>query len=133
VRAAALGQKITQAVKIPTIGIGAGAGCDGQILVTHDLLGLFEDFRPRFAKQYADVGAAIRQAVAEYCREVREGASPPPSTGSAEARRAGGVSPRRLPKSRRLRKSPRADAPARLFPRAASQYLISKPNMTPWA
>jgi 3-methyl-2-oxobutanoate hydroxymethyltransferase len=73
---AALAQKITQAVKIPTIGIGAGAGCDGQILVTHDLLGLFEDFRPRFAKQYADVGAAIRQAVAEYCREVREGTFP---------------------------------------------------------
>jgi 3-methyl-2-oxobutanoate hydroxymethyltransferase len=72
----AVAERITAAVKIPTIGIGAGAGCDGQILVTHDLLGLFEDFRPRFVKQYADVGLAIRRAAEEYCREVREGAFP---------------------------------------------------------
>lgn len=71
-----LAEKITAAVKIPTIGIGAGAGCDGQILVTHDLLGLFDDFRPRFVKQYADVGAAIRRAAADYCREVRDGTFP---------------------------------------------------------
>src|SRR5438132_6617987 len=51
-----LAQKITSALKIPTIGIGAGAACDGQILVAHDLLGLFEDFQPRFVKQYADMG-----------------------------------------------------------------------------
>src|SRR5271170_1335341 len=50
---------ITAQVKVPTIGIGSGAGCDGQILVTHDLLGLFSDLRPRFVKQYADVGAMI--------------------------------------------------------------------------
>lgn len=68
--------KITAAVKIPTIGIGAGAGCDGQILVTHDLLGLFDDFRPRFVKQYADLGRDIVQAVETYCREVREGTFP---------------------------------------------------------
>jgi 3-methyl-2-oxobutanoate hydroxymethyltransferase len=74
----ALAQRITDAVKIPTIGIGAGAGCDGQILVTHDLLGLFDDLRPRFVKQYADMGEAIRQAVEGYCREVREGTFPGP-------------------------------------------------------
>jgi 3-methyl-2-oxobutanoate hydroxymethyltransferase len=69
-------QKITAAVKIPTIGIGAGAGCDGQILVTHDMLGLFDDLRPRFVKQYADVGSTILRAVEDYCREVREGTFP---------------------------------------------------------
>jgi 3-methyl-2-oxobutanoate hydroxymethyltransferase len=73
---AALAAKLTAAVKIPTIGIGAGAGCDGQILVIHDMLGLFSDLRPRFAKQYADLGEAIIRAVGEYCREVREGEFP---------------------------------------------------------
>lgn len=73
---AAIAEKISQAVKIPTIGIGAGAGCDGQILVTHDMLGLFDDFRPRFVKQYADLGKAILRAAEEYCREVRDGAFP---------------------------------------------------------
>jgi 3-methyl-2-oxobutanoate hydroxymethyltransferase len=73
---AALAAKLTSAVKIPTIGIGAGAGCDGQILVTHDMLGLFADLQPRFVKQYADLGAAITKAVQEYCQEVREGLFP---------------------------------------------------------
>ena len=73
---AATAEKITAAVKIPTIGIGAGVGCDGQILVTHDLLGLFDDFKPRFAKQYADVGRTILHAVETYCKEVREGTFP---------------------------------------------------------
>ncbi len=77
----ALAQKLTDALKIPTIGIGAGAGCDGQILVTHDMLGLFDDLRPRFVKQYADIGEAIRRAVEGYCREVREGAFPTPEYG----------------------------------------------------
>src|SRR6266481_5111347 len=71
-------QKITATVKIPTIGIGAGAGCDGQILVTHDMLGLFDDFKPRFVKQYADLGQEILRAVEGYCREVREGTFPAP-------------------------------------------------------
>ena len=71
-----LAQKITSALKIPTIGIGAGAACDGQILVTHDMLGLFEDFRPRFVKQYADLGRDVVRAVENYCREVREGMFP---------------------------------------------------------
>lgn len=69
-------RKITAALKIPTIGIGAGAGCDGQILVTHDMLGLFDDLKPRFVKQYADVGRKIVEAVQGYCREVREGTFP---------------------------------------------------------
>ena len=71
-----LARKITAAVKIPTIGIGAGNGCDGQVLVTHDMLGLFEDFRPRFVKHYANLGHDIRQAVARYCHEVRDGTFP---------------------------------------------------------
>jgi 3-methyl-2-oxobutanoate hydroxymethyltransferase len=73
---AEVGRKITEALKIPTIGIGAGAGCDGQILVAQDMLGLFDDFRPRFVKQYADLGADIVRAVENYCREVREGVFP---------------------------------------------------------
>jgi 3-methyl-2-oxobutanoate hydroxymethyltransferase len=68
--------KITEALKIPTIGIGAGVGCDGQILVTHDMLGLFDDLRPRFVKQYIDLGGTVMHAVEEYCREVREGTFP---------------------------------------------------------
>ncbi len=71
-----IAQKITAAIKIPTIGIGAGAGCDGQILVTHDLLGLFDDFKPRFVKQYADLGREVLRAAEAYCREVREGSFP---------------------------------------------------------
>ena len=73
---AQLAEQIRESVKIPTIGIGAGAGCDGQVLVTHDLLGLFTDLRPRFVKQYADVGASIVEAVEQYCREVRVGEFP---------------------------------------------------------
>jgi 3-methyl-2-oxobutanoate hydroxymethyltransferase len=71
-----LAQKITAALKVPTIGIGAGAGCDGQILVTHDMLGLFEELQPRFVKQYADLGRDVVRAVGTYCREVREGVFP---------------------------------------------------------
>ncbi len=69
-------RKITAALKIPTIGIGAGAGCDGQILVAHDLLGLYSDFQPRFVKRYGEIGRSIKQAVGDYCREVREGKFP---------------------------------------------------------
>ncbi len=72
----ALARKVTEAVRIPTIGIGAGAGCDGQILVAHDMLGLFDGVRPRFVKQYADLGREVVRAAEAYCREVREGAFP---------------------------------------------------------
>ena len=68
--------KITNAVKIPTIGIGAGADCDGQILVYHDLLGLNTGYVPRHAKAYADLKNTIQQAVANYREEVREGKFP---------------------------------------------------------
>ncbi|MBI3822715.1 MAG: 3-methyl-2-oxobutanoate hydroxymethyltransferase [Planctomycetes bacterium] len=71
-----LAEQIRTSVKIPTIGIGAGAGCDGQVLVTHDMLGLFTDLRPRFVKQFANVGSSITTAVEEYCREVRAGQFP---------------------------------------------------------
>src|SRR6516162_4552355 len=73
-----LARKMSHVLRIPTIGIGAGAGCDGQILVTHDMLGLFDDLRPRFVKQYADLGPNIMQAVESYCQEVREGTFPAP-------------------------------------------------------
>ncbi len=73
---AASAEKITAALKVPTIGIGAGAGCDGQVLVTHDMLGLFDDLRPRFVKRYAELGREVARAAEAYCREVREGAFP---------------------------------------------------------
>jgi 3-methyl-2-oxobutanoate hydroxymethyltransferase len=73
---AELGAKITSSVSIPTIGIGAGASCDGQVLVFHDLLGLYPDFKPKFAKRYADLGAQVKTAVEAYCKEVREGKFP---------------------------------------------------------
>ena len=73
---AALGAEVTGAVGVPTIGIGAGPSCDGQILVSHDLLGLTTDLAPKFVKRYAELGSAIRQAIAEYRREVETGAFP---------------------------------------------------------
>jgi 3-methyl-2-oxobutanoate hydroxymethyltransferase len=63
--------RITEALAIPTIGIGAGVDCDGQVLVWHDLLGLYEGHAPRFVKQYADLATEIRTAVAAYVDEVR--------------------------------------------------------------
>jgi 3-methyl-2-oxobutanoate hydroxymethyltransferase len=73
---AALGAKVTAAIGIPTIGIGAGPSCDGQVLVYHDMLGLFTDFKPKFVKRYADLGTQIRDAIAAYSREVRDGTFP---------------------------------------------------------
>ena len=64
--------RITEALSIPTIGIGAGGGTDGQVLVWHDLLGLYEGHAPRFVKQYADLAKAIKTAVGTYVEEVRE-------------------------------------------------------------
>jgi 3-methyl-2-oxobutanoate hydroxymethyltransferase len=71
-----LAERITAAVKIPTIGIGAGPHCDGQILVTPDMLGLFPDLQPRFVKHYAELGQEVSRAVEQYCRDVREGSFP---------------------------------------------------------
>lgn len=73
---AALAQMITDTVSIPTIGIGAGAGCDGQILVYQDMLGMFSDFTPKFVKRYANVGEIMREAFANYAAEVASGAFP---------------------------------------------------------
>ena len=73
---AQLAQVITEKTSIPTIGIGAGPHCDGQVQVFHDLLGLFTDFVPKHAKRYAQLGEAVKQAVSEYVAEVREGAFP---------------------------------------------------------
>lgn len=67
---------ITQHLAIPTIGIGAGAGCDGQVLVTHDLLGLFDRFTPRFVKQYAQLYPLMQAAFAQYIAEVQAGIFP---------------------------------------------------------
>jgi 3-methyl-2-oxobutanoate hydroxymethyltransferase len=67
---------ITARLAIPTIGIGAGRGCDGQVLVGADLLGLFDRFTPKFVKRYADLGAQMRAALERYAEEVREGAFP---------------------------------------------------------
>jgi 3-methyl-2-oxobutanoate hydroxymethyltransferase len=67
---------ITRELRIPTIGIGAGPDCDGQILVVHDLLGLTFDQAPKFARQYANVGEVISNAVRSYCEDVRKGAFP---------------------------------------------------------
>ncbi len=68
---AELAQDITQALTIPTIGIGAGAGTDGQVLVLHDLLGFNEDFCPKFLKKYAELGRATREALDTYVTEVK--------------------------------------------------------------
>jgi 3-methyl-2-oxobutanoate hydroxymethyltransferase len=69
-------ERITRAVGIPTIGIGAGPGCDGQVLVWHDLLGLTPDPAPRFVERYAQLGTEIRSALERYARDVRDGTFP---------------------------------------------------------
>jgi 3-methyl-2-oxobutanoate hydroxymethyltransferase len=68
--------KITETLPIPTIGIGAGPYCDGQVLVSADLLGLFDDFRPKFVRRYADVGTLIKKAAAAYVADVASGKFP---------------------------------------------------------
>jgi 3-methyl-2-oxobutanoate hydroxymethyltransferase len=68
--------RITEALAVPTIGIGSGRGCDGQVLVFHDLLGLYEGKAPRFVKRYADLAAETRSALERYAAEVRSGAFP---------------------------------------------------------
>ena len=75
---AALGAQVAAAVPVPVIGIGAGPGCDGQILVINDVLGLSGDFKPKFVKAYADLGAQIAAAAAAYKAEVGTGAFPGP-------------------------------------------------------
>ena len=71
-----LARLISQRLTIPTIGIGAGPGCDGQVQVLHDMLGLFTDFVPRHAKRYANLGETIKEAFIQYAQEVRDGEFP---------------------------------------------------------
>ena len=73
---AEIAQEITQALTIPTIGIGAGPHCDGQVLVSYDVLGLFDEFTPPFAKRYAELGRDVVRAAREYVDEVRTGRFP---------------------------------------------------------
>jgi 3-methyl-2-oxobutanoate hydroxymethyltransferase len=73
-----LGEKITRTLSIPTIGIGAGKDCDGQVLVYHDVVGLFERFTPKFVKQYINLSPKIREALIQYKEEVESGAFPGP-------------------------------------------------------
>jgi len=73
-----LAREITKRVPVPTIGIGASPECDGQILVTEDVIGLFDEFTPKFAKRYAEVGTAISEAVASYATDVRARRFPGP-------------------------------------------------------
>ncbi|WP_420457374.1 3-methyl-2-oxobutanoate hydroxymethyltransferase [Rubrivirga sp.] len=73
---AGLAAELTASVDVPTIGIGAGVGCSGQVLVTHDLLGLTKDFNPRFVRHYADLGETVVDAVGRYVEDVRQRAFP---------------------------------------------------------
>lgn len=73
---ASLAERITREVDIPTIGIGAGIDCDGQVLVTQDMLNLFRDFTPKFVKVYSDLGESALEAMERFCREVQSGVFP---------------------------------------------------------
>ncbi|MEC7531974.1 MAG: 3-methyl-2-oxobutanoate hydroxymethyltransferase, partial [Candidatus Thermoplasmatota archaeon] len=73
---AELAKMVSEKVNIPTIGIGAGPHCDGQVLVLHDMLGITKDFSPRFLRRYADLGDAIDNAVKQYITDVRSGDFP---------------------------------------------------------
>ncbi len=75
---AKLAELITKQLQVPTIGIGAGVGCDGQVLVYQDMLAMFGDFKPKFVKQFAQVGDMMKEAFAKYIEEVKSGAFPAP-------------------------------------------------------
>jgi 3-methyl-2-oxobutanoate hydroxymethyltransferase len=75
----ALAESITAELSVPTIGIGSGPHCDGQVLVSYDAFGMFDEFVPPFVKQYADLGSAIVKATTEYIEDVREGRFPAPA------------------------------------------------------
>ena len=73
---AKLAKLVTESINIPTIGIGAGAGCDGQVLVIYDMLGMFSEFKPKFVKHFANAGDVIREAVKTYIAEIDDGTFP---------------------------------------------------------
>ena len=79
-----LAARITEALTIPTIGIGAGVECDGQVLVVDDMLGLFTDFRPKFVKRFGELGLAADEAIAAYAAEVRARSFPAPEHAFAD-------------------------------------------------
>ena len=80
---AELAARITAQLSIPTIGIGAGGGCDGQVLVFHDLLGLYGDFKPKFARRYVEGGALLTQGLEGFVQDVRQKVFPAPEHGFA--------------------------------------------------
>ena len=79
-----LARVISQTITIPTIGIGAGAQCDGQVLVTHDLLGMFDKFIPKFVKKFSDLSPLIKQSIVQYDTEVKAGSFPGQEHGFAD-------------------------------------------------
>lgn len=83
---AKLAERVTASIAIPTIGIGAGPACDGQVLVLHDMLGLYEEFLPKFVKRYANLAGTIEEAVRRYAREVEDGSFPGPEHSFGEGR-----------------------------------------------
>lgn len=74
--ASEVASEITQSLSVPTIGIGSGAGCDGQVLVLHDMLGIYEDIRPKFVKRYAELSKSILDAISHYTNDVKAGKFP---------------------------------------------------------
>jgi 3-methyl-2-oxobutanoate hydroxymethyltransferase len=75
---AQVGARVTEAIRVPTIGIGAGPGTDGQVLVSYDLLGMYPGLSPKFVRQYRKLGDEITSAISEYATDVRSGAFPAP-------------------------------------------------------
>jgi 3-methyl-2-oxobutanoate hydroxymethyltransferase len=71
-----LSRRVSEVLRVPTIGIGAGPHCDGQVLVLHDMLGLNEGFSPKFLRRFAELGGAVREAVRTYAEDVRSGRYP---------------------------------------------------------
>jgi 3-methyl-2-oxobutanoate hydroxymethyltransferase len=107
---------ITEQVSIPTIGIGAGPACDGQVLVLHDLLGLYEGHTPKFVRRYASLAETMREAVAKFFEDIREGRFPDAATESFHAgaedefKRLYGAAPTAIDAARRARAAGRAAA-----------------------
>ncbi len=95
--ASEVAEAITRRVSVPTIGIGSGAGCDGQVLVLHDMLGIYEDIRPKFVKRYAELSKSIFDAVSSYAREIKTGKFP-------EESNTFHLGPEELDKFRKLKK-----------------------------
>ncbi len=88
-----LAAEISEKLAIPTIGIGAGAGCDGQVLVFHDLLGLEERIAPRFVRRYAELGLLAREGIERFAADIRSGSFPSPEEGYGEGKRSGPATP----------------------------------------